>query len=371
MGECRACQEAWALWARFFALTALLAVVAGVTYVVLQPPSGGSDQLPLGAPVATATPTIGPVAPTPTTGRVLREVTLNDGGMIFEDDFELLDLRGWSNPANDLSQIEQFTRFLGRFGNETVTLNLAALPPHDQVELTFDLYLIDSWNGSDSPDFFKVGHSGSTSNLLLHTFSTYCEQERSYTATQPESCGELIGFGRVRPDSIYRNLNNGFVFEHSESTLSISFTGQKPDASDHFWGIDNIRVSIRGVATVEPVRATGPIAGLPAGAVPFRDHYYLIVNSTSWLEANGYAESLGGYLVAIGDDAEHQFVADLASGQGFGNVLIGLTDETDEGRFVWANGEPLVYTNWNSGEPNMRSDVNSGHQTFHAAGSPA
>ena len=343
------------LWARFFALTALLAVVAGIIYVVLQPTTGGSDQLPLGAPVATATPTIGPVAPTPTTGRALREVTLNDGGMIFEDDFELLDLRGWSNWANDVTHREQFTRFLGRFDNETVTLNLAALPPHDQVELTFDLYLIDSWSGvvPEGPDFFKVGHSGSTNNLLLHTFSTYCEQhdKRSYTATQPESCGELIGFGRVRPDSIYRNLNNGFVFEHSESTLSISFTEQKQ------WGIDNVRVSIRGVATDEPVRATGPIAGLPAGAVPFRDHHYLIVNnSMGWPEANAYAESLSGYLVAIGDEEENLFVADLAEANGV--VAIGLTYEVAEGHFVWANGEPLVYTNWGSSEPNNAGDPN-------------
>ena len=106
-------------------------------------------------------------------------------------------------------------------------------------------------------------------------------------------------------------------------------------------------------ATAEAPGATGPIDGLPAGAVEFRDHYYLIVNESGvWPDPNGRAESLGGYLVTIGDEQEHLFVADLAMEQGFVNVFIGLTDEADEGRFVWANGEPLVYTNWNFGEPN-------------------
>ena len=97
------------------------------------------------------------------------------------------------------------------------------------------------------------------------------------------------------------------------------------------------------------------------GAVPFRDHYYLLVTeSMSWREAKAYAKSLGGYLVTIGDEQEHLFVANLAKTNGFVNVFIGLTDEADEGRFVWAINEPLVYTNWNSGEPNNagRGDEN-------------
>ena len=112
-------------------------------------------------------------------------------------------------------------------------------------------------------------------------------------------------------------------------------------------------VAVQATAAPASTAVPGPIAGLPAGAVPFRDHYYLIVNESGvWPDPNGRAESLGGYLVTIGDEQGHLFVADLAMEQGFVNVFIGLTDEADEGRFVWANGEPLVYTNWNFGEPN-------------------
>ena len=177
------------LWARFFALTALLAVGAGVIYVVLQPPTGGSDQLPLGAPVATAT-----AAP------VVVQATVA--------------------PAS--------------------------------------------------------------------------------TATAAP-------------------------------------------------------VAVQATVAPASTAVTNPIAGLPAGAVPFRDHYYLVVNeSMGWPEAKAYAESLGGYLVAIGDEDENLFVADMAGANGV--VSIGLTDEAFEGRFVWANGEPLVYTNWGAGEPNSDGD---------------
>ena len=33
-------------------------------------------------------------------------------------------------------------------------------------------------------------------------------------------------------------------------------------------------------------------------------------------------------------------------------VWLGFTDEASEGNYVWVNGDPITYTNWNSGEPN-------------------
>ena len=131
--------------------------------------------------------------------------------------------------------------------------------------------------------------------------------------------------------------------------------------ADHFslFGVGVLRTF--ALPTPVPTAMSVPATPMPtrappaptAGVVTFRGHSYLIVHeSMSWAEANRHARSLGGHLVTINDEEEHLFVAELARSHRFVHLFIGLSDEADEGHFVWANGEPLVYTNWNSGEPN-------------------
>ncbi len=100
-----------------------------------------------------------------------------------------------------------------------------------------------------------------------------------------------------------------------------------------------------------PVSATtGP---LPEDAVAFRGNSYLFVGEgMSWEEANRYAESLGGHLVTLSDEEEEAFVFELARSHGEGEFMLGLTDQANEGRFVWVTGEPMRYTNWGPSEPN-------------------
>jgi len=88
----------------------------------------------------------------------------------------------------------------------------------------------------------------------------------------------------------------------------------------------------------------------------YAGHSYLVaMKPASWKEAREIAEALGGHLATIGDETENTFVSKLARKNGAGNVWIGLSDEAEEGSFVWVTGEPLVYTQWRSGEPNNRS----------------
>ncbi len=138
-----------------------------------------------------------------------------------------------------------------------------------------------------------------------------------------------------------------------------------------------------GGATWQRVEVGAAETAAPNGGASFRGHSYLIVTeSMSWPEAKAYSESLGGHLVTISDEAEQLFVADLARSYGQPWVFIGLTDEVEEGRFVWVTGEPLSYTNWISGEPSNNSgaeyyvqmDQNGGgfrwHATIFEVGSP-
>jgi hypothetical protein len=69
--------------------------------------------------------------------------------VVYENDFEDPDdlLNEWSNPATDITPVGA-RRFLGQLGNEALSLTLADLPPHTSVTVSFDLFIINSWDGN-------------------------------------------------------------------------------------------------------------------------------------------------------------------------------------------------------------------------------
>jgi len=100
-----------------------------------------------------------------------------------------------------------------------------------------------------------------------------------------------------------------------------------------------------------PLRASATIIG---GPVSYGGHDYLLLESSSWTDAEAEATALGGHLVTIDDYLEQEFVERVFAN--FGDVpralWIGLSDTAAEGTFTWADGTPLGYTNWDPGEPN-------------------
>ena len=52
-------------------------------------------------------------------------------------------------------------------------------------------------------------------------------------------------------------------------------------------------------------------------------------------------------MVTIGDAEENMFVYNLAP-----YAILGATDRDSEGRWIWATGQEMSYTNWCWGEPN-------------------
>ncbi len=81
---------------------------------------------------------------------------------------------------------------------------------------------------------------------------------------------------------------------------------------------------------------------------PSNGHWYMLLQNSTIADARAAAAGLGGYLTSISDGAENEWVrANMANFNGVGRRLwIGLTDEAVEGTFVWMNGEPVNYTNW-------------------------
>jgi hypothetical protein len=108
-----------------------------------------------------------------------------------------------------------------------------------------------------------------------------------------------------------------------------------------------------------------PTQGLRAQIVagPFTNattgHYYYLVGPTYWTNAQAQATNLGGYLAAINDALENAWILET-----FGNyggvsriLMIGFTDQSQEGQWRWDNGEPVNYINWAAGEPNSGQGI--------------
>ena len=85
-------------------------------------------------------------------------------------------------------------------------------------------------------------------------------------------------------------------------------------------------------------------------AVAFRGNHYkafLDTNST-WWEAKFACDDIGGQLVVITSEQENEFVRRLAKDH---LVWLGGTDEFEEGKWTWDNGEAFKFKNWDAKQP--------------------
>ncbi|KAA8588597.1 CD209 antigen [Etheostoma spectabile] len=78
---------------------------------------------------------------------------------------------------------------------------------------------------------------------------------------------------------------------------------------------------------------------------------YLVTNGKkNWTLSRQYCVARGADLVVIDTMEEQAFVNGLlGSGQ---NAWIGLTDDLEEGTWMWVDGTPVTTTFWQSGQPN-------------------
>jgi hypothetical protein len=92
----------------------------------------------------------------------------------------------------------------------------------------------------------------------------------------------------------------------------------------------------------------GPITNATTG------HFYYLVGPGYWTNAQAQARNLGGHLAAINDAAENAWILETFGNYGGESrtLMIGFTDESQEGQWRWSNGEPVNYVNWAPGEPN-------------------
>ncbi|EEF59026.1 C-type lectin domain-containing protein [Pedosphaera parvula] len=84
------------------------------------------------------------------------------------------------------------------------------------------------------------------------------------------------------------------------------------------------------------------------------NHIYILLNASTWTDAEAEAVALGGHLATIRNQAEEDWIFHT-----FGSydntqrlLWIGLSDRDRKSHFTWSSGESVSYTAWAPGEPN-------------------
>jgi hypothetical protein len=85
---------------------------------------------------------------------------------------------------------------------------------------------------------------------------------------------------------------------------------------------------------------------------PANGHSYYLLSADTWTNSEAEAETLGGHLASISDQAENDFVYNTFVGDGTRNFWIGMYDPTQDAggghaaNFVWVDGDAVGYVNW-------------------------
>ncbi len=185
---------------------------------------------------------------------------------VYWDDFEEDIPDVWSNTSTDITP-KGNRRFLGQFGNDTISLKLDDLPPHERATISLDLFIIRSWDGNDQnngPDIWKLNIEGGQT-LVNTTFNNHESPMASQSypneynplnivnnpayegASEVKTIGYELFLPNISPirstNSVYKLSRN---FEHSGNLLQINFSPELSNEgiNNESWGIDNVRVSV-------------------------------------------------------------------------------------------------------------------------------
>ncbi len=171
----------------------------------------------------------------------------------------------WQNPIKPDSNEFPTRRYLGLFGNQMIKLTLGNLPLHDSVDVSFDMYVVATWDGNvntaNGPDLFRVlDLNCNTSYSSTTSFSRMDGARQAYPdrypgGDNPKDSGAIdklmINNEQVSFSATVYRLN--YRFAHNCPTLQLGLNALLRDISSNFqnesWGIDNLKLRLN---TVQP-----------------------------------------------------------------------------------------------------------------------
>jgi len=161
----------------------------------------------------------------------------------------------WSTTQTEAAPADPNRVFLGRFGNQTISLTLQNLPAHDFLCIEFDLYIIESWDGGHPKwgnDRFGVRLDGA--QVMLDSFGHWRFGTRADGANFDQTYGpnalNQAGTGTSERNTLgYDKWGNQVHpislcnLEHTASSATVEFFGLGLQSlNDESWGMDNLTI---------------------------------------------------------------------------------------------------------------------------------
>lgn len=146
----------------------------------------------------------------------------NAANYVYSQDFQSTVGTEWS--TNTIGTTPKGGRkFLGEFGNQTVSLALASLPTHTLMRVSFDLFVLRTWDGSSTsvgPDVFRLARNDGV-QLFRSTFNNH------YAAALGIRSADTVAAGQCFPGT-FVNVANSPRFESQSGAAEINTLG-------YFW----------------------------------------------------------------------------------------------------------------------------------------
>ena len=177
------------------------------------------------------------------------EVIFEERPAFYKEDFEDGVGPEWSSTRIAKTPVGN-RQFLGRFGSETVSVTRTNLAPHQKISLSFDLFIISSWDGISTvygPDIWDLRIKEGP-ELLHTTFSNQGPQSfpDSYPGNDnPKRTGALernsLGY-TYYGDTVY-HLSR--TFPHTADSIEVIFSASSLQSlGDESWGLDNVTLRL-------------------------------------------------------------------------------------------------------------------------------
>ena len=263
-------------------------------------------------------------------------------------------------------------RFLGQFSDkDAVSLTVNNLPPHTQATVSFDLLIIQSWDGNnqnDGPDIWNLSVDGGQT-LLNATFSNhnfplgnepgyprFQSYPSNYDPANPvnnparqgasetaNSLGYTFFFWPINETKAFDSVYSlSFTFDHSDSFIKLNFStpSLKSGIGDESWGLDNLDVSVKPILT--SINQLSPESGLPLPTIT-----YLGVASSGNINTGNLSTPGGPVILSAAGDIT---VNGLVSSRG-GNISL------DSGGIINTTAGKLdSFSNQNGGAITLTAD---------------
>ena len=88
------------------------------------------------------------------------------------------------------------------------------------------------------------------------------------------------------------------------------------------------------------------------------NYKYIVIKNKdkTWSEAEKYCLAHDSHLTSIHSRSERSHIWELLQEESYSPILwTGLSDRREEGKFLWSDGSPLLYTDWKRGWKNNPS----------------